>query len=243
VGSLSIGGWVLSAVVLILSCIACWEYRGLVIRKGGDPSTLGLFGGVLLLYFVQRLGAFQAGLAILILGNLILAASRYKKGSTLSNAAYAMLGALYVSLFNYLLSLRQLPTPGGNYALYAIFLTWATDISAYFIGIRWGKTPLAQALSPKKSREGAVAGLVGSALAGVCFGGFWFQWHWLRGALVGLVVGFSAQAGDLCESALKRDAGVKDAGHILPGHGGILDRFDSILFVAPVLYFLIQLFF
>lgn len=232
----------LSILVLALSGIACWEYRGLVIRKGGDPSTLGLFGGTLLFFFAQSLGelSLRGALAILVLGNLALAVRRHRKGSPLSNAAFATMGVLYVGFFNYLILLRRLPTPGGNYALYALFLTWATDVAAYFIGVRWGKTPLAPALSPKKSREGAVAGLLGSALAGAAFG-TWFQWYWLKGALIGLLVGFAAQIGDLCESALKRDAGVKDAGQILPGHGGILDRFDSLLFVAPVLYFLIHL--
>lgn len=242
IGAFWFGGLPLSILVLLLSFIACWEYRGLVLRKGGDPSTLGLFGGTLLLFLAQSRGVLSssAALAMLVLGNLVLAVRRHKKGSPLANAAFATMGALYVSLFNYLMLLRRIPAEGGNYALYALFLTWATDVAAYFIGIRWGKTPLAPLLSPKKSREGALAGLLGSAIAGAAFGS-WFGWWWLRGAIIGLLVGFAAQLGDLCESALKRDAGVKDAGQILPGHGGILDRFDSLLFVAPVLYFLIHL--
>ena len=241
VAAIIYGSWPLNLLVLALAGIACWEYRGLVIRKGGDPSTLGLFGGVLLLFLAQQgYLSLQFTIALLTIGNLILAAGRYKKGSVLTNAAFAILGALYVSFFYYLLSLRQLPAHRGNYALYALFLTWATDISAYFIGVTWGRAPLAQAISPKKSREGALAGLLGCALAGALLG-TWFQWSLLKGAFVGLVVSVAAQAGDLCESALKRDAGVKDTGQILPGHGGILDRFDSILFVAPVLYFVVQL--
>ncbi len=242
VGIIWYGGLPLKLLVLALSGIACWEYRGLVLRKVGDPSSLGLFGGMLVLFASLGTGnlPFSVAIALLVLLNFALAVRRYKKGSPLANAGYAMGGALYVSMFNFLILLRDLPAAWGNFALYGLFLTWATDVAAYFIGVRWGKTPLAPNLSPKKSKEGSVAGLVGSAIAGAAFG-TWFGWPLIWGGIIGLLIGLAAQVGDLAESALKRDAGVKDAGKILPGHGGVLDRFDSLLFVAPVLYLLIGL--
>ena len=98
VAAIIYGSWPLNLLVLALAGIACWEYRGLVIRKGGDPSTLGLFGGVLLLFLAQQgYLSLQFTFALLTIGNLILAAGRYKKGSVLTNAAFAILGALYVS--------------------------------------------------------------------------------------------------------------------------------------------------
>lgn len=232
-------------LVLLLSTLAAWEYRGLVLRKGGDPSSLGLFGGLLLLFYAQMTGAFslEAAVALLLVANFALSAVRYNKGSSLANAGFAIAGVLYVSMFNYLVLLWQLEALRGNFALYGLFLTWATDIAAYFIGTKWGKTPLAPNLSPNKSREGAAAGLVGSGIVAAILGKLWFGWMPLAGAAIGLLVSFAAQLGDLTESAFKRDANVKDAGQILPGHGGILDRFDSLLFVAPVLYLTLGIFF
>lgn len=116
-----------------------------------------------------------------------------------------------------------------------VAVTWLCDTAAYFAGLKWGRRRLAPALSPKKSVEGALAGLAAGAAAGALLTP-WLGWLPLAGALAGLFIAAVAQAGDLWESALKRAAGVKDSGRLLPGHGGILDRFDALLLALPAAY-------
>ncbi|MFN5697135.1 MAG: phosphatidate cytidylyltransferase, partial [Cyanobacteriota bacterium] len=125
--------------------------------------------------------------------------------------------------------------------LLACFLIVATDIGAYVIGRRWGRHPLSP-ISPGKTVEGALGGVLCAALVGA-IGGVWLGWRWggLIGAVLGLVVSLFALVGDLTESMMKRDAGVKDSGDAIPGHGGILDRIDSYLFVPAVVYSLVTL--
>lgn len=131
--------------------------------------------------------------------------------------------------------------------IFPMTATWFGDSAAYFAGSRWGRHKLLPSASPKKSIEGAIAGLAGSVLVGVLFGVFVlgglpvFAISPMSGAVIGLITGIAAQLGDLAESVLKRDAGVKDSGTLLPGHGGVLDRFDGILVTLPLVYLLIVL--
>ena len=117
--------------------------------------------------------------------------------------------------------------------------TWASDTFAYFIGSRWGRRKLCPEISPGKTVEGALGGLGGTLLVvgwlGSAFAGLQLE----QALLLGCLIGVAAPVGDLVESRLKRYAGVKDSGAILPGHGGMLDRIDSLLFVVPVVYFYI----
>jgi phosphatidate cytidylyltransferase len=119
---------------------------------------------------------------------------------------------------------------------------WACDTFAYFVGKSIGKHRLFERVSPKKSIEGALGGLAGAVLAFLAV--YYFEWYNISlelSLISGLIVGTFGQFGDLVESWFKRDAGIKDSSHILPGHGGILDRFDSLIFVAPV-FMIIYLF-
>ena len=156
------------------------------------------------------------------------------------------LAALYLSLLpSFLIRLHAgswsggaSPETGPGWVLYAVFLVWASDTGAYAIGVRWGRRKLWPAVSPRKTWEGAVGGVLAAVLAaallarplhvGIDFGG---------SLVAGLLIGLCAPVGDLFESRLKRIAGVKDTGRILPGHGGILDRFDSLFFCAPLFYY------
>lgn len=174
-------------------------------------------------------------------------------------------------LFSYLIFLRSLPghvdmpglshfattvlgrTPAGPFindlshaatgtwmVLYVFAVTWSTDAGAYFFGMRFGKHQLAPRLSPKKTVEGALGGLVASTLMSLLWGS-WIGLAWYHCLFLGPVLGALGQVGDLCESALKRDLGIKDFGTLLPGHGGILDRFDSLFFTAPIAYYYLTL--
>lgn len=152
-------------------------------------------------------------------------------------AAENMLGVFYVAVpFSFIWLLRT--DFGLGWVVYGLVVTWVTDTAAYFFGMRFGKTKLAPTISPKKSVEGAVAG----GIAGTVFGGGVALWlgvsPWLAFPM-SLILSAAGQMGDLSESALKREKSVKDSGSILPGHGGILDRFDSLAFILPLLYIIL----
>jgi phosphatidate cytidylyltransferase len=131
---------------------------------------------------------------------------------------------------------------GGLLLLLPVLLTWASDIGAYFVGRALGKRRLMPAVSPGKTVAGAVGGLVATAIVGWLYARFVLtpvtQLGFVRGGILvfAIVVSVAAQIGDLAESLLKREAGMKDSSHLIPGHGGVLDRFDSLLFVLPVAY-------
>jgi len=164
------------------------------------------------------------------------------------NIAYGLLCGLYIALFGGLSWLRDSTdrSPGRFPALDAgaalilqvTFCVWASDSFALFVGRACGRRKLAPLLSPHKTVEGAVGGLVVGLLVGALFGGLLLGSAGI-GLLIGAIAGMFGQVGDLFESALKREAGIKDFGGILPGHGGVLDRFDSLLFVAPLVALLL----
>jgi phosphatidate cytidylyltransferase len=174
----------------------------------------------------------------------VAAAARTGQLQPAKSLAYGLLCGAYVSLFSGMAWLRTVEVNGepANYSpltthLGPLFLTlfcvWATDSSAYFVGRAIGKWKLAPEISPGKTLEGALGGLFFAILFGALFGWLFFRNVWL-GVAIGAVAGVFGQIGDLFESALKRELGIKDFGGIMPGHGGVLDRFDSLLFVAPL---------
>ncbi len=132
-------------------------------------------------------------------------------------------------------------SPALTHTLLAFMCIWAADIGAYLFGKNIGKTKLSL-ISPKKTVEGAVCGFLGSIVIGMG-GAYYLQWsQWLiSGLLFGLMIGCASLAGDLTESIMKRDAGVKDSGDLIPGHGGILDRSDSYIFTGPLVYYFFKL--
>jgi len=161
--------------------------------------------------------------------------------------AWTIVGALYVGwMLSYWLNLRGLED-GRNWVYLAMLTTFANDTSAYFIGRARGRHKLAPAISPAKTREGALGGLVGAIIAAVVIAlalklisaepGAPFVFRYWQIIVLGFLVGFFAQLGDLVESLLKRQTGVKESGNLLPGHGGVLDRFDSLIFVGAVVYY------
>jgi phosphatidate cytidylyltransferase len=161
--------------------------------------------------------------------------------------AYFYIGALFSS---YVL-LRSLPgrltvapfpeaDRGAWIFLLVVVCVWATDTFAYFVGRAIGRRKLAPTLSPGKTIEGSLGGLLGALAVGTAFA-LWLRLPPSHGLVIGAIAGIAGQIGDLFESALKRELGIKDFGGILPGHGGILDRFDSLLFVAPLAYLALRL--
>ena len=156
--------------------------------------------------------------------------------------AWTIVGALYVGwMLSYWLNLRGLED-GRNWVYLAMLTTFANDTGAYFIGRARGKHKLAPAMSPAKTWEGAIGGLVSAILAAMAVAVILslispFTPKYWQIILLGFLVSLFAQLGDLVESLLKRSMGVKESGNLLPGHGGILDRFDSLIFVGAVVYY------
>ena len=165
-----------------------------------------------------------------------------------SQVMAAFFGFAYAPvMFSFIYQTRQLQY--GIYLVWMIFISsWVCDTFAYLTGMMIGKHKMTPKLSPKKSIEGAIGGVVGSALAGVLFGYFIVervvpdqQITWVF-AVIGGIGAMISQIGDLAASAIKRNHNIKDYGHLIPGHGGIMDRFDSVIFTAPMIYGLALLF-
>ena len=158
--------------------------------------------------------------------------------TALDQIVYTIFGVLWVGgTLGYLVLLRNLED--GDLLLSFLFLTvWSGDTAAYYGGKTYGRRSLAPAVSPKKTFEGAIFGLVGSVTMGL-LAHFWFIPSILIAhcLIMGLFCGIIGQLGDLAESVLKRHAGVSDSGNLIPGHGGVLDRMDGIMFAGPALYF------
>ena len=156
---------------------------------------------------------------------------------TFDDVAFSILSILYVGMgFYYFMETRD---AGLVYIFYSLFIIWATDSGAYFTGRAIGKRKLWPEISPNKTIEGFIGGIISAVIVSILFGVFTEMNApiiWL--SIVNIFLSIFGQLGDLVESALKRHYEIKDSGHILPGHGGILDRFDSLLFVWPLIHFL-----
>jgi len=177
-----------------------------------------------------------------MLVSLICLLRRPSRERVFHNWAWTIVGALYVGwMLSYWLSLRGLED-GRNWVYLAMLTTFANDTGAFFIGRARGKHRLAPAISAAKTWEGAIGGLICAILAAIVIAMVLnlispFTFKYWQIILLGFLIGLFAQLGDLVESLLKRNMGVKESGNLLPGHGGILDRFDSLIFVGAVVYY------
>ncbi len=169
-------------------------------------------------------------------------------GANIPRLVHSLFGFLYLPwTLGYVLLLRY--APNENLGVWTLTLpliaTFATDIGAFFVGKRWGRIKIAPKISPGKTLEGTLGGILASFLSLLVFTALVrraFPFGWVELLLVSLLISVAAQLGDLTESMLKRYCGVKDSGTILPGHGGILDRLDSLIFSVPLTYYLMVLF-
>lgn len=154
-----------------------------------------------------------------------------------------LMGVLYISfLLSHMIWLRKLPA-GYNYIFLLVLITWMCDTGAYFIGTYMGRIKLWPLISPRKTVEGSIGGLLFSIIGGIIAKIWFFETlSYYQCIIIGISMGITGQVGDLCESILKRGAKIKDSGVIIPGHGGMLDKMDSLLFNAPFLYYYSRLF-
>lgn len=226
------------ALVMLPSLV---EIQRMFTRLGlSIPWGLMVAGAVLLLgsVYLYKDTGLAGAIAIIFFLFLLWFVFLYPRFN-LIDMAVALLATFYVGLFVYVYLLRMLPD-GWVWVIFMLAGTWASDTLAFFVGKYFGRHSLAPGLSPGKTVEGAVGGVGGSVLVAAVF---LFLYPFLPRALLlglGLLLGVAAQAGDLVESAFKRQVGVKDAGGLIPGHGGMLDRFDSMLFTAPLVYYYVQ---
>ncbi len=245
------GGWYLTALVAIFMCLAAWEYTNLFRIGGLQPATALVVIGTLLLLIGRNLTGF--GSAAWMISLIILAAMTYHlvayergRDQAGTDLAVTLAGIFYIGWFGaYFISIRNLPE-GKWWILVVLPAVWFADGGAYFIGKRFGKHLLSPRLSPKKTWEGYIGGIIVGVIFTALFSAVWrvgagpasaiTAW---RGALVGLVMGIFPTLGDLGESMIKRQAGVKDSGTLLPGHGGAFDRIDSWLWAVVLGYYMI----
>ena len=245
-------------VVLLLSSITLWEYYKLLEKKGAKPLiALGLVSHVLLLaaIYINLKVNFRAEILLGILSMAAVFSSGIliwtKRESAALSFASTLSGLLYVTVaFVFLIVLREISnytaisnhffrlsntTNLGGGLVVTIFLSvWICDTAAYLSGMAFGRHKLIPSVSPKKTWEGAIGGFIGAVLAFFIFASFLMPtFNYIHAIICGIIVGTIGQIGDLAESKLKRDAEIKDSSHIIPGHGGMLDRFDSILFAVP----------
>jgi phosphatidate cytidylyltransferase len=242
----------------VVAMLAAWEYLGLSARGGANPPRLAAMLAVLLLiglrlfgdsFEILRQGDIVFG--ALALGLLVFCSFHSPAERVMADASASVFCLLYIGLtMTALPALREDAEGNGPSLLTFLFcVVWAGDIAAMYVGRAWGRRKMAPALSPNKTWEGAIASVAGSVLVAwglvalaaqlatwnfvkLSFHGE--TWYWL---LLAVLVNVAAQVGDLAESGLKRSAGVKDSGSILPGHGGVLDRIDALLLAAPVLWY------
>jgi phosphatidate cytidylyltransferase len=166
--------------------------------------------------------------------------SRRQKEGAFTSWAWTIAGILYVGwLLSHLVALRGLDA-GRNWVFFALFTTWASDTTAFFIGRKLGRHKLAPNISPGKTWEGATGGILGAIIVSILFftaTPFHLPLTYWQAIPLSILVSIFGQVGDLVESLLKRNMGVKDSGKLMPGHGGILDRMDSIIFAGIVVYY------
>ena len=256
-----LGGWALAGVLAVLGVLGTREVYDLARAQGIEPlEWIGFIGAAvcpLAVYWVKGYAEWEPVVyvgAIWLLVVLVVGAARGPDHRPLTAVAVTVFGGLYASaMLSFVVAIRHGPHsdahPRGSVALVVLPLvvTWVCDTCAMAAGTLVGGPKLAPVLSPRKTWAGAVGGLVGGLVAALAYGPLVLDRVALRLELwqlvtVGLVVALAAQVGDVAESLFKREAGVKDSSSLIPGHGGLLDRLDSLYFVLPLTAGLFRLF-
>jgi phosphatidate cytidylyltransferase len=232
-------GW-FAAVVTAVAAVALWELYAMVMPA---QRVYAKYGAIVVGALLVPLIAFDLPLFLPVVAiSLLIFASYYlfyygDLNSVVAELGCVVLGWLYLPLLLSNMVLLHAMPHGQRWVLLVLIMTMLCDSSAYFIGTAWGKHRLYPAISPKKSVEGAIGGL-GGALVAALAAHLWLvpNTSWVDCIIIGMLAGVCGQVGDLFESMLKRSANIKDSGTIFPGHGGMLDRIDSLLFSFPAIY-------
>ncbi len=243
--------WLFTLAVAGVAILAAWEYVSLAQKCAVRPPRVALQLALVALFAVsfewpERTPAF---FGILCLGLLVYCTFFRPVVQVMADAAASIFCLLYTGFTLLALPTLHEQSNGPSLVTFLLCVVWSGDVAAYYVGRMFGRHKLAPQLSPGKTWEGAVASVLGSVLVAAGLFGLSILlqqrdivllsypdelWYWL---VLAAIVNVAAQVGDLAESALKRSAGVKDSGSLLPGHGGVLDRIDALLLAAPALWY------
>jgi phosphatidate cytidylyltransferase len=241
-----------TAATAIVASLAAWEYLGLAKEMGARPPRIAVIVGIVALFIANSQWPDQVSstLGIVCLALLVYCTFLSPIPRVLSDATSSVFCVIYIGFTLVSVPALREQNNGPSLVVFLLCVVWAGDIAALYAGRAWGRHKLAPTISPNKTWEGSVASVVGSVAvaAGLLelaeYLGRWNSvvlsyvdevwWYWL---VLAVVVNIAAQVGDLAESALKRSAGVKDSGTLLPGHGGVLDRIDALLLAAPAMWY------
>ncbi|MDQ1644423.1 MAG: phosphatidate cytidylyltransferase [Cryptosporangiaceae bacterium] len=228
-------------VIVAAVVIGVWELtRAIGAAEARPPLVPLLVGavGTLLLAWQNDGDGLVVGLLLTVIAVLLWRLADGPVGFQRDVTAAALVAA-YVPFLAGFAILLVAPEDGHWRVIAFIATVVCSDVGGYVAGVFFGKHPMAPSVSPKKSWEGMAGSLVACAIGGVCFLVLLFEGQWWQGVLFGLAIAVSSTLGDLAESMIKRDLGIKDMGSLLPGHGGLMDRLDSLLVAAPVAYLLL----
>lgn len=245
-GGIIAGGVVWSAIVFVAAMLSLWEfYKLLSVKHDISPWLIMASGAFVLLgaSLDMSLTSILCAISFIVFVSLFLEVMRRQisgESFALQNMGATIVGIAYVILpwsFMIIIRTREL---GAMFLITLFFCTWCCDVAAYFVGSNMGRNLLCERVSPKKTWEGFIGGAAASLLCGGVLA-LVFSFPPIPLLLMGLLCGIAGQLGDLGESVLKREAGVKDSGSIIPGHGGLLDRFDSILVNATLAFLIFEI--
>lgn len=243
VGSLVLGGWWFAIFVILLMIVSVGEFYATVRTAGYRPLALfGLLGVVLMGVGAQSVGPLAiGGWAAATTVAIILFFSLTPRRRVLANTSLTVLGMTWGGMLAFAILISRGPHPVAH-IFFVVLVVAASDVGAYFIGRAFGRRPLAPHVSPNKTVEGVVGGLVLALVVAAVLAVFpaWEEIGVSRALVTAGLIGILAPVGDLAESMVKRNLGVKDMGSVLPGHGGMLDRIDGFLFAVPAVYMLFR---
>ena len=265
------GGWWLLLPLTAIALVGMGEYYSATFRKGYRPAVgLGFVTGILILGVTQfappelREGSLLSLIIVLVGGALVLQFGNRPDQSAVTNSAITTFGVIYVPLMlSFILRLRQMDLPAALHyqspaqvlgfwqvfwhhsgaVLIVMIPVWLCDTVAMAVGGACGRHKLCPTISPNKTVEGSVAGFVAAVITAVIVGIWGVGMPWFHAVILGAFVGIVGQLGDLGKSVLKRDIGIKDFGNLFGAHGGVLDRFDSVMSCMPPMYLYLWLFF
>lgn len=243
-----LGGNILKYGLMVLSLMGLSEFYGALKKKNYKPFEIVGYGTAIVYYILigQDIRMATIGFLISLTLMVLLVLPIFKNDRSIADSALTMFGIMYVAgllSLIYLIGEKEF----GIYLIWIIFFTsWSCDTAAYFIGKNFGKRKIAPKTSPNKTLEGSIAGFVASTVVATIYGYIAINYFGvniglIHFAVIGGICGVLNQIGDLTASSIKRQMDIKDFGNLIPGHGGILDRFDSILFAAFVVYYYISI--
>jgi phosphatidate cytidylyltransferase len=245
------GGWLYTAVIALILCGAAYEYIQLFRHAGLRPAAFLIIPFTALIVLSQKWNGFANSpwiISLFVLSSMTYHLLAFERGREQAGTDFGITlgGGLYIGWIGaYLVALRNLPE-GLWWVMLALPAVWLADTGAYVVGSRIGRHKMTPRLSPKKSWEGYVGGLVFSIIGTALLSLAWRNFTTpdtlitpLRAGLLGLIIGALTILGDLGESMIKRQVGVKDSGKLLPGHGGVFDRIDSWLWAGVIAYYVI----